>query len=90
MSERRWLILTEDGRHSWLGRASDPQDVEIVQVETSLRASGLAGWLAVSEGSYYSKEAMSLIQVRALAGPTQSWDDAVRHFQAARGRALES
>jgi hypothetical protein len=48
--ERRWLVLAEVGRHVWLGRARDPEEVEIREAEASLAARSLAVWLAVAEG----------------------------------------
>ena len=87
--ERRWLVLSEDGRHVWLGRAADPSEEEIVGAERALKSAGQAGWLAVSEGAYYGKGPFSLLRVRALAGPTGSWDDAVSRFHVTRKVALK-
>ena len=87
--ERRWLVLGEDGRHIWLGRATDPSEEEIVDAERALKSAGQAGWLAVSEGVYYGTGRLSLLRVRALADPTGSWDDAVSRFQTTRKAALK-
>jgi hypothetical protein len=74
-SDRRWVIVAEDGRYSTVGRASDPTDAEIRQAEDALRAQGLAGWLVVMSGSAYGTEVPSLVAVRPLASPTKPWDE---------------
>jgi hypothetical protein len=88
--ERRWIILGEDGRHVSLARHSDPSAAELAQAEACLAAQGLAGWLAVMEGSYYLKRNPSLMMVRPLCNPQQSFGEAVEAFQAARKATLEA
>lgn len=79
--ERRWIVLIEDGRlGGTLGRHTDPTDDELVAVEKSLIDQGLAGWVAITEGIYYSDEEMALLKVRELGRPTVTWDDAVTAF----------
>lgn len=85
--ERRWLVLGEDGRHVWLGRDRDPEEAEIERAAEALRAQQAAGWLAVSEGVYYSDDAMRLLQVRDLNGPTVTWEHAVEAFHRRRSEA---
>ena len=75
-SDRRWVIVSEDGRYSTLGRATDPTDLQIKAAEEALHAQGLAGWLAVMSGSPYGKRAPTLMEVRPLASPTRPWQDA--------------
>jgi hypothetical protein len=88
--ERRWLLLAETGDHSWLGRASDPSEDEIGAAEASLRRVGTGGFLAVSEGDYWSRGPMSLLEVRRLNGPGASFDVAVAAFMGKRRMAVES
>jgi hypothetical protein len=88
-SERRWIILGEDGRHVTLGRHSDPSADELAQAEAGLAAQGLAGWLVVMEGSYYLKRTPILMMVRALCNPQRPFADAVDAFQAARKAKLD-
>lgn len=75
-SDRRWVILAEDGRYSTIGRASDPTDAEVEEAEDALRRQGLSGWLAVMSGSAYGSKMPSLMAVRSLASPTRHWEDA--------------
>jgi len=66
--ERRWVIVTLDGRYVTLGRRSDPSEEEIRQAEASLRAQGLEGWLAVMQGNPHTGDIPYLMEVRPLAG----------------------
>ena len=79
--ERRWLVLSEDGRYVWLGRHSDPRDDEIRVAEERLAAQSLAGWLAVSEGDFFAPVSdFVLLQVKPLANPIGKFDDTVTRF----------
>jgi len=69
-AERRWIVLSEDGRFVTLGRASDPSEAEILDAERALIAQGLAGWLAVMQGNPYVGAAPRLMEVRRLGEPT--------------------
>lgn len=87
--ERRWIVLSTDGRHVTLGRHSDPTEEEILVAERSLAEAGLAGWLAVVEGDYYARRGKpAVMMVRALAAPAGAFEDAATAFEAARTRAL--
>lgn len=88
--ERRWLVLGADGRHVWLGRATDPSTGEVAQAEQALAAQGTSGWLAVSEGDYWAVgEPMTLLIVRPLGGPSRDgWEQAVRTFEELRAEVL--
>ncbi|MXP65618.1 hypothetical protein E0493_19910 [Roseomonas sp. M0104] len=88
--ERRWLLLVETGDHYWLGRVSDPSEDEIGAAEASLRHVGTGGFLAVSEGDYWSRGPMSLLEVRRLNKPDASFEVAVAAFLAKRRVAVES
>jgi hypothetical protein len=86
--EKRWLVIIEDGRHSTLGRATDPTSEEIDRAAAGLDASGLAGWLAVSEGTYYRENPVKLLLVRRITMKDGSWDEAERLWHAARAERL--
>ena len=88
VKEKRWIVLGEDGRHATLGRHSDPTDEEISRAAESLRAAGLGGWLAVTEGSYYARGKVSVLQVRELVRSSVLWPEAVTAFQAARAQTF--
>jgi hypothetical protein len=77
--ERRWVVLSEDGRYAPVRCSWEPTQKEIGEAESSLRTSGLAGWLAIMEGTPYGPTP-SLLPVRSLADPSGSWDEAVAHF----------
>jgi hypothetical protein len=66
-----------------VGRHTDPTDDETVALTAALERDGLIGWLAVTEGVYYSDDAMTLLMVRALAGDGD-WAAAERAFLARR------
>jgi hypothetical protein len=40
----------------------------------------MSGWLAVTEGIYYSADAMSVMKVRELGKPVVGWENAVAAF----------
>lgn len=40
-SERRWIILAQDGRHVTMGRAAPPSEAEVEAAATALVAQGL-------------------------------------------------
>jgi hypothetical protein len=88
--ERRWLVLAETGDHYWLGRATDPSEDEIDAAEASLRRVGIGGFLAISEGDYWSRDPLTLLEVRRLNGPGASFDAAVVAFLAKRRMAVEN
>ena len=82
--EKRWAVVTGDGRHVWLGRHTDPSEDEITRAADGLRAQGLTGWLAVTEGVYYEPtDSMSAVMVRPLAGKGD-WNAAWAAFIARR------
>ena len=88
--ERRWIILSEDGRHVTVGRHTDPSPDEVGQAGSQLRALGMGGWLAVLEGGYYGpRDPITLLMVREIA-PTHgtTWDTAAASFRRIRDDAL--
>ena len=50
-SERRWIILAQDGRHVTMGRAAPPSEADVEAAAAALTAQGLAGWLATLDGN---------------------------------------
>jgi hypothetical protein len=78
--ERRWIVLTEDGKHITLGRYTDPSPEEIATSEAGLAAQGLSGWLAVMKGNYYGSDEPSLMMVRPLCNPKRHFAEAVDRF----------
>lgn len=86
ISERRWIVLGEDGRFVTLGRATDPSEGEIARAEESLHAQGLAGWLAVMSGSPYATRLPTLLMVRPLADPKETFDAAAEAFRIAQSK----
>jgi hypothetical protein len=87
--ERRWVAICEDGRHVTLGRHTDPSEDEIKATEAALLALGQGGWLAVTEGTYYSRDTMSVLQVRMLGKPAVTWDEVKAAFLSLRDAATD-
>jgi len=88
-SERRWIILAQDGRHVTMGRAAAPSEAEVEAAAAALAAQGLAGWLATLDGNYWSRRRVALAPVQTLGdGATLDWPTAIIAFEAARQRAL--
>ena len=81
-TERRWVVVGEDGRYVTLGRASDPTETEILEAEKALLAQGLAGWVAVMQGNPYVGAVPRLMEVRRLGQPTASFESAEAKFLA--------
>ena len=77
----RWILLTESGEYSTLGRHREPGTEDIAAAETSLTRAGLAGWIAVMSDSTYSRTMPELVMVRPLCGPCASFDAAVEAFR---------
>jgi hypothetical protein len=88
VKETRWIVLCTDGRHTTLGRHRDPEEDDITRAGTALAAAGLAGWLVVMKGDYYTRAQPELLMVRALAGEPAKWENAVRAFEAIRQGAI--
>ncbi len=88
-TERRWIILAQDGRHVTMGRAAPPSEAEVEAAAAALAAQGLAGWLATLDGNYWSRRRVALAPVQMLGdGATLDWSAAITAFEAARQRAL--
>ena len=85
--EKRWALITEDGRHSWLGRHTDPSEEQLTRASEALAQAGIAGWLAVTEGIYYGRGKLSVMMVKPLNGEA-NWDTALTAFQELRHQQL--
>jgi hypothetical protein len=88
MRERRWIVLSGDGRHVTIGRHADPTEEQLTLAADQLRTNGLGGWLAVTEGQYYSRGKLSVMMVRELAPTSTTWEAAVAAFHTLRKRSL--
>ncbi|WP_291830190.1 hypothetical protein [Bosea sp. (in: a-proteobacteria)] len=87
-SERRWIILAQDGRHVTMGRAAPPSEAEVEAAAAALAAQGLAGWLATLDGAYWSRRRVALAPLQMLGDGTMlDWPAAVAAFDAARKAA---
>lgn len=83
--ERRWIILSEDGRYATLGRHTDPSEAEIEAAGAGLAAQGLGGWVAVMDGFYHRpRSRLVLMMVRPVAPCPVAWEQAVEAFQEIR------
>lgn len=88
---RKWAIISMDGRHTWLGRNSDPSHEEIASTETALVAGDTPAWLAVVQGDYWSTAPLEIMAVHPLAGAQEAqWDQARAAFLAVRREKLSS
>ncbi|CAH0163252.1 hypothetical protein [Roseomonas sp. CECT 9278] len=88
-SERRWIILAQDGRHVTMGRAAPPSEAEVEAAAAALSAQGLAGWLATLDGNYWSRRRVTLAPVQMLGDEaTLNWPAAITAFEGARQSAL--
>ncbi len=76
-SDRRWIILVEDGRYLTLSRARDPDEDEIARAADGLARQGLSGWLAVMSSSSYAGGTPTFLEVRQLGAPKVRFQDAV-------------
>ncbi len=74
--ERRWVVVSIDGRYVTLGLNSDPSEEEITIAEEALRSQNMSGWLAVMEGNPWIGCPPRLLEVRPLASPTFAFADA--------------
>ncbi|WP_424814528.1 hypothetical protein [Roseococcus sp. YIM B11640] len=87
--ERKWIVLGEDGRHVTIGRNSDPTVEEIEIASKALRDTGMGGWLAIQEGSYFSAHQVPhIFIVRELSPTAIPSDIAIQQFEKARQIAV--
>ena len=77
-SDRRRVVVTDDGAVSTLGRASDPTTEELAKVEETLVARAIGGWLAVQSHSFHrGPPPPTFVAVRRLAAEGLSFEEAV-------------
>ena len=88
-TEKRWLAVSEDGRHTTLGRHRDPTPDEIREVGAALDRVAAAGWLVVSEGVYHSREPVTLLMVRPISARQADWPEAERRWHVIRAEAVK-
>ena len=87
-TQRRWIVLGQDGRHVTLGRAVSPTAKEIAAASDALSQQGLAGWIATLEGDYWGRGRVTLAPVQIIGTPVAlDWSAAVVAFLDARQRA---
>jgi hypothetical protein len=79
--EKRWIVVTQDGRHSTIGRHSDPTADELDTISGQLDSARIAAWLAISEGAYYGAGAITLMMVRRLTTTDGDWAAAERNWR---------
>jgi len=77
----RWVLLTETGQYSTIGRHSEPGEADIAAAETALARVGLSGWVAVMSNSVHGSTAPALMMVRPLRDPRTPFADAVHAFR---------
>ncbi len=77
----RWILLTETGEYSTLGRHREPDETDVAAAEAALARVGQAGWVAVMSDSVHSGAIPELVMVRPLCGPQSPFDQAVKAFQ---------
>jgi len=83
--ERLWIILAADGRHSTVGRDTDPSAEEIAGYEAKMAAQGIEGWLAIAEGDYFARRGrMTLMMVKPFGNPAAAFEEAVAAYEAIR------
>ena len=91
-TERRWIILAADGRHSTLGRSAPPDEEEVAKATSALAAIGVAGWYVILDGDYWSRRTpVVLTVVPPLTDASDAdWSVAVAAFEAPRVVATSS
>ncbi|MEI6161872.1 MAG: hypothetical protein WCP77_18705, partial [Roseococcus sp.] len=87
MTETRWLIIAQDGRHVTIGRAAPPSDDEVMRCAETLVAQGMAGgWFVTMTGAYWGRRRVVLEPIRQIV-PGGDWEEAEGRFQALRRTA---
>ena len=87
--ERRYLVIAADGRHTTLGRHTEPDEEELDTATEGLDSLGLAGWYVISEGRYHvPQDTISLHPIQRLTSAEGDWEAAAAGFQKRRVEAL--
>ena len=77
-SDRRWVVVADDGSISTLGRATDPTEDELIRVEEALSSRGGGGWLAVQSHSFHRAPPFpTFAAVRRLGAEGLTFEDAM-------------
>lgn len=88
MTEIRWIIVAQDGRHVALGRAAPPSDAEVARCAETLVAQGIVGaWLAELHGTYWGHRRVTLAPIRQIV-PGGDWREAEARFGMIRHSAV--
>jgi len=88
-TQRRWIVLGQDGRHVTLGRAAPPFAEEIAASGYALARQGLAGWIATLDGDYWGRGRVTLAPVQIIGAAAElDWSRAVTAFEVARRSAV--
>ena len=85
--ETRTIILSDDGRHVTLGRASEPSEAEVAAAGASLAGLGVGGWLCTMTGVYYGRRKVTLACIREVAAPRADFATAEAAFHVNRKAA---
>ena len=85
--ERRYLLVSADGRHTTLGRDVEPDQEALDTAAEGLDSLGMAGWLVLSEGRYYSGETVTLLPIRCLTATSGDWEATAAEFHRRRTAA---
>lgn len=80
----RWILLTEDGDHSTVGRHREPDDDDVARATAALQEHGKAGWIAVMSQSGYARGVPEVMMVRALGAESAASFDVARERLLAR------
>lgn len=86
----RWIILTETGEISLLGRVAPPSEEELPRHASALLACGMNGWLATMDRSAFSAGQPVFEMIRPLGSPTSLFSDAVATWRQTRVAKLSA
>lgn len=87
-SDRRYLLISSDGRYTTLSRDTVPDEETIDIATEGLDSVGMAGWLVMSEGDYRGDDPLILIPIRLLTAVSDDWEAAAIEFSKRRAAAL--
>lgn len=83
----RWVLLSEDGGFSQVGRHNPPTEEEISFFEEQFRTLGRAGWLGVMSQSLHDEGEPTFMLVREINDPrTLSFEEATARLVAENAR----
>ena len=76
----RWIVLSESGDYSTLGRHSEPDDSMLKNLAEALVKANLGGWLAIMSSSLHSSAIPEFLMVRCLRPSGVTFDAAVKNL----------